>query len=173
MTSNSPEPSIKELLERIQYLKSEVLKYKIDKLTGLRGITDFDAQLSVAFESMAFENTPFMLIMVDADNLHNTNRLEGREAGDLLLQGVAKELLQDFPKFDSNVYRISGDEFCIITTGPKALDKNLASYTPKSSSTASSVLVDTDDVFPTPSSVVKEVDRLLTIKKNKNKTARL
>ena len=52
-------------------------------------------------------------VYADANGLHELNNSQGHEAGDKMLKSVARALAEEFE--DGSVFRIGGDEFCILT----------------------------------------------------------
>ncbi len=57
--------------------------------------------------------------MMDINGLKETNDTYGHEAGDELLVGAAECLRRSFAGIDT-IYRIGGDEFCVIVTDAEA-----------------------------------------------------
>jgi diguanylate cyclase (GGDEF)-like protein len=105
------------LLERIQYLKNEVRKYKYDFLTGLKMRKDFDGYLRILFEMCDFENRDFTIILIDIDGLHDLNRNSGYSKGDELIKTVADSLIVFKECNGTEIFRIGGDEFGILVKG--------------------------------------------------------
>ena len=104
--------TIEQYKDRVTYLESLVMKYKFDYLTKLMMKQDFYEKFNRVFEEYKFANEPFTLVLADINDLHNTNRLYGMHKGDELIISVAKDLRQYFTF--NQVFRISGDEFCIL-----------------------------------------------------------
>jgi len=99
--------------DRIAYLENLVKKYKFDVLTGLMGKLDFYQTFDRVFEEYRFAQTQFTLVIADVDNLHNINKEFGMiEGGDRVLVEVAEALKENFALHQ--IYRISGDEFCLV-----------------------------------------------------------
>ena len=94
------------LKKRVEKLESQLREYKYDSLTGCLGKIDFDEEFSQKF------NGSCRLYLVDINGLHNTNREGGWEAGNAMIKQVAQNLQSCFIE---PVYRIGGDEFCILT----------------------------------------------------------
>lgn len=63
----------------------------------------------------------YALIMFDLNNLKNVNDLFGHSMGDLYIITISK-LIQEIYCTYGTVYRIGGDEFCVVV---KKVDKNL------------------------------------------------
>ncbi|MGN0777808.1 MAG: diguanylate cyclase domain-containing protein [Aristaeellaceae bacterium] len=77
-----------------------------DLLTGLRNRNCYERNL----EARAFPcRSHLTCIYVDVNGLHDVNNTKGHEAGDKMLQEVAKTLQKHFGA--SHTYRIGGDEF--------------------------------------------------------------
>lgn len=98
--------------ERITYLESLVRKYKFDYLTGLMGKRDFIEKFDRVFEEYKFADEQFFLVLVDINNLHNINRMQGYYKGDMIIKDVGAVLLKKF-QFHQ-IFRISGDEFALL-----------------------------------------------------------
>jgi len=99
--------------ERVRYLEKLVKKYKFDTaMTGFMGKQDFNEKLDRVFEEHQFTDSDFTFVIADIDGLHNVNRLDGVDAGDNLINGVANQMKEHFSI--DQVYRIGGDEFAII-----------------------------------------------------------
>ncbi len=86
--------------------------YKYDFLTGLELRQDLDKKITQLFHS----KTPFHFTLVDINDLHSINKIQGYRAGDKVIQAEAntlKKLLQHSP--NTFIYRIGGDEFVVIS----------------------------------------------------------
>ncbi len=84
-----------------------------DQMTALRNRRAY----SEKFE--AFEKEPpssgWCLVMIDVNGLKQTNDEFGHAAGDELIAGVADCMRGAFGEVET-LYRLGGDEFCVITT---------------------------------------------------------
>lgn len=95
---------LKEIEERIRFFSFR------DQLTGLYNRRFFEEEL----KRLDIErNLPLSIIMVDIDGLKLVNDTFGHNAGDLVLQKIAK-ILKDGCRADEIVSRIGGDEFVIL-----------------------------------------------------------
>ncbi len=94
----------KQAQEAIEYLSFH------DHLTGLYNRRFFDEEAS---RLDIFSNLPLSLIVLDVNGLKLTNDAFGHQAGDRLLQKVAR-VLQDHCRSDEIVARVGGDEFLIL-----------------------------------------------------------
>ncbi|MEM9089390.1 MAG: EAL domain-containing protein [Cyanobacteria bacterium P01_F01_bin.53] len=84
-----------------------------DSLTGLASRANFYQTLEASI-TLAKRNTACLgLLYIDLDNFKSVNDSLGHDAGDVLLQEIAKRLKQITRKTDL-VARLSGDEFCIL-----------------------------------------------------------
>ena len=84
-----------------------------DRMTGLRNRHAFEDRL------IELEKNPpseFCIIMADINGLKEMNDTIGHKAGDELIIGASECLSAAFDGIET-IYRIGGDEFCIIMTG--------------------------------------------------------
>lgn len=84
-----------------------------DSLTGLPNRALILEQLKKALALAARHQTKLALLFFDLDGFKKVNDTLGHKAGDLLLQVVAKRLLQTIREMDY-VGRLGGDEFLIV-----------------------------------------------------------
>lgn len=84
-----------------------------DHLTGLPNRALILEQLKKALALAERHQTKLALLFFDLDGFKKVNDILGHKAGDLLLQFVAKRLLQSIREMDY-VGRLGGDEFLII-----------------------------------------------------------
>ena len=87
-----------------------------DSLTGLANHRAFHECLDRLVEAGA----GFSLAIVDLDGLKQTNDTRGHQAGDELLEGLARALAAVSP--DGRAFRIGGDEFALVVEGGTAID---------------------------------------------------
>ncbi|MBQ7637171.1 MAG: GGDEF domain-containing protein [Lachnospiraceae bacterium] len=90
------------------------LKYKAehDELTKLLNRTAFDKLC----DSLAKEDTPFALLIIDVDNFKKINDTYGHAKGDEALLRVGNRLMGAF-RSDDYCVRYGGDEFVVLMTG--------------------------------------------------------
>jgi diguanylate cyclase (GGDEF)-like protein len=94
--------------------KEELLrKATTDALTGIANRAAFDARMSLELERSARSSAPFALLMMDVDKFKSFNDTYGHQAGDLVLQNVARVLDDNVRKVDL-VARYGGEEFAVI-----------------------------------------------------------
>ncbi|MDN3613805.1 GGDEF domain-containing protein [Vibrio gallaecicus] len=84
-----------------------------DSLTKLPNRRSAFKQLAVHWQDSKEFGTPLVCIMIDADHFKCINDTCGHDAGDLVLQTLARELKNSF-RNDDIVCRLGGDEFLII-----------------------------------------------------------
>ena len=95
--------------EKEKQKKIEYLSYH-DQLTGLYNRHFFEEELNrIDIE----KSLPLTIAMADVNGLKLTNDAFGHEAGDLLLQSIAKVLKSEC-RADDIVSRIGGDEFVLL-----------------------------------------------------------
>ncbi len=84
-----------------------------DELTGLPNRTMFMHTLQRASSLAQRRNKTFALFFIDLDRFKNINDSLGHEAGDRLLQDVARRLRHHLRESDT-VARLGGDEFVVL-----------------------------------------------------------
>ncbi len=109
----------KERLERYVYAEYEKqlvevqMRYAyIDRLTGLKNRHAFEDMVTELSENQPDE---LCIVMADINGLKVTNDTIGHRAGDELIIAASECLSSAFEGIDT-IYRIGGDEFCIILT---------------------------------------------------------
>lgn len=104
----SSKKSIELLLEDKIYRE---LAYK-DALTGLGNRAKFEKDLEI-FEHVKQELDNLIFVIADANYLKNINDTMGHLVGDMAIRTMANALKDSFNNLEE-IYRIGGDEFCII-----------------------------------------------------------
>lgn len=84
-----------------------------DGLTGLLNRAGFDARLSAEWKSADRHQRPLALLIVDIDFFKSVNDKHGHQAGDRVLQAVAR-LFGETTRPGDIVARYGGEEFAII-----------------------------------------------------------
>lgn len=84
-----------------------------DSLTGLPNRRVYELELNKQFELFQRHQSPFCMILFDIDFFKKINDQNGHDAGDAVLQLLAKTLLKQLRKVDL-LSRIGGEEFCIL-----------------------------------------------------------
>ena len=96
--------------------------FSYDALTNIENRESFEMEIHSLKRNRKKEAT---LIIFDLNNLKRTNDTYGHTAGDDMLRATARLLADCFAKV-GNIYRIGGDEFCVICTDlPSAEAKRL------------------------------------------------
>lgn len=91
-----------------------------DPLTGVGNRAAFDARMCLELERAARDGSPFGLLMIDVDKFKSFNDVCGHQAGDRVLQSVARLLDDNIRKIDY-LARYGGEEFAVIApTTPMA-----------------------------------------------------
>jgi diguanylate cyclase (GGDEF)-like protein len=96
-------------LERHDRVLERERRASIDALTNLPNRASFDAALG---QLSCEEPGTWALMVVDLDNLKTINDTFGHQAGDDLLQSVAKRIRTSV--LPDHIFRVGGDEFAVI-----------------------------------------------------------
>ena len=95
--------------DKLQLLAAARIEAETDALTGIGNrrklMTDLEATLT--------DGAPAMLMLLDLDGFKAYNDTFGHPAGDALLARLAKKLAASIGA-SGEVYRIGGDEFCVL-----------------------------------------------------------
>jgi diguanylate cyclase (GGDEF)-like protein len=89
---------------------------QFDKLTGLVNRNLFQERVAQALLLAKRQKKKVALLYIDLDRFKPINDTFGHEAGDLVLQEVARRLLDSVRESDT-VARIGGDEFVVVLQG--------------------------------------------------------
>lgn len=84
-----------------------------DPMTGLKNRRAYEGHLRRLSEDMPRD---FCVVIADINGLKKTNDTYGHAAGDELITGASECLSRAFGGIDT-IYRIGGDEFCVILPG--------------------------------------------------------
>lgn len=84
-----------------------------DGLTGLYNRRYFDERLRSELTFARRHEAPLALLLIDIDNFKNINDQRGHQAGDTLLQEIARRLSSGI-RLDDVVARFGGEEFAVI-----------------------------------------------------------
>ena len=104
---------IKKLTEELEEKEKEAT---IDFLTQVANRASFDRALSDMVNDFYRRNYPFALIMIDIDDFKKINDTYGHQAGDYVLQELARVLKSQLRARDV-IARYGGEEFAIILPG--------------------------------------------------------
>lgn len=86
---------------------------RIDGLTGALNRQYFESLARIAFQKSARYGTELCVAMLDVDRFKGINDTYGHQAGDAVLQGIARTLRSNVREFDL-VGRFGGDEFMLF-----------------------------------------------------------
>ena len=84
-----------------------------DPLTGLANRRHFNALMTRTIDMVARSGDPALLLMLDIDHFKKVNDTYGHQAGDQVLQAVAKTLAKCLRPMDT-VARYGGEEFAAV-----------------------------------------------------------
>ena len=105
--------------ENIDLLDSSRREALTDALTGLRNRRALIGDLEEAAAGARAED-PIALVILDLDGFKQYNDRFGHPMGDALLVRLARKLEVAAGRFDARVYRLGGDEFCVLTAADHA-----------------------------------------------------
>jgi diguanylate cyclase (GGDEF)-like protein len=97
--------------EKLKLLSASRIEARTDPLTGIGNRRKLVDDLGATLSSRA----PAVLILLDLDGFKGYNDSFGHPAGDALLARLAKKLAAAVAA-QGDVYRIGGDEFCVLGT---------------------------------------------------------
>lgn len=101
------------LIDVGQALRREQRAAVTDSLTGLLNRRGFDERLRDEIARADRSGTPLALVLVDCDDLKRINDRLGHEAGDAMLQDLAR-LLRRSKRVSDVAARVGGDEFALV-----------------------------------------------------------
>ena len=111
---HSPDPSSASEVQWLQSIIDALCELSSrDALTGLANRRQFELMLSRELDRVARGGEPALVLMVDIDHFKGVNDTYGHAAGDVVLQQVARALLDCVRPMDT-VARFGGEEFAII-----------------------------------------------------------
>lgn len=102
--------SIREFEHACKHLQAQA---RTDELTGLANRRHFMESLEKEFSRYQRFRTPFSVAMLDIDHFKHVNDSFGHDAGDRVLNALAKVLVRELRTFDG-VGRLGGEEFAIL-----------------------------------------------------------
>lgn len=106
---------LEELLTKVEYMAVT------DALTGLYNRRRFHEILTKEFERSKRYASPFSLIMLDIDHFKRINDSYGHQAGDSVLQQVAKLIQKNIRDIDTAA-RYGGEEFIMLAPNTSTKD---------------------------------------------------
>ena len=104
--------NITTVMQLLLHYSYKVTASLTDHLTGVPNKRDMDKYLFEKELSHRNSNTPFTIAMVDIDKFKSFNDTYGHQAGDIVLQEVAK-CLKDCIRGEDRVGRYGGEEFIL------------------------------------------------------------
>ncbi len=101
------------VIDVAQALRREQRAAVTDSLTGLLNRRGFDERLREEIARAERSGCPLAVILTDCDDLKQINDREGHEAGDVVLQGIAR-ILRHGKRAGDVAGRVGGDEFGLL-----------------------------------------------------------
>lgn len=86
-----------------------------DTLTNLYNRRYFSKVCSNVFEQVKRDSVQAILAYIDIDNFKTINDIYGHEGGDFVLKNFADVLLDESRRGTDYVFRLGGEEFCLIS----------------------------------------------------------
>jgi len=111
--------AVLRLANRARMAESAALR---DALTGLPNRTLLDDRIDQALRRARRTADSFALMAVDLDGFKEVNDIRGHDAGDQVLQSIARRL-ESVVRTSDTVARIGGDEFVILSLGTRSEDE--------------------------------------------------
>lgn len=96
-----------------------------DALTGLPNRALLDDRIDQALERARRTADAFALMVVDLDGFKEVNDIRGHEAGDQMLQSIARRL-ESVVRASDTVARVGGDEFVVLSIGTRTEEEAAA-----------------------------------------------
>jgi two-component system, cell cycle response regulator len=114
-----------------------------DSLTGMYNRRYLESHFDRISARLAEAGKPISALMIDIDHFKNVNDMHGHEAGDEILQVIAKRIQSNMRGFDTAV-RLGGEEFVVLlpdssVTGGTAAAERLCQSISKEKITVSSI----------------------------------
>jgi diguanylate cyclase len=117
LPAQSPAQAAEFLRQRVLHLEQEITRARHDAchdpLTGLPNRTLLFDRLKQAVVQTARQHKTVGLLLIDLDGFKDNNDQLGHDAGDFILQQVARRLLDSVRDSDT-VCRYGGDEFVVM-----------------------------------------------------------
>jgi diguanylate cyclase (GGDEF)-like protein len=114
----SQQKQLKQLGDQLRKLRQALNDAKkqleIDPLTRLYNRKAMDEHLGRLTDISMFSGKPACLMMVDIDHFKSVNDTHGHLVGDAVLSGVAKAMIEMFPRKNDFIARYGGEEFSVI-----------------------------------------------------------
>ena len=96
-----------------------------DALTGLPNRTLLDDRIEQALQRARRTADAFALMAVDLDGFKEVNDIRGHDAGDQVLERIARRL-ESVVRASDTVARVGGDEFVVLSLGTRTEDEAAA-----------------------------------------------
>ncbi len=100
-----------DITEVVSYNNKFLIISTTDPVTGLKNRSAFNSYL----EEPIGESKNLWNLIFDIDNLKIYNDIYGNEIGDLIISDFSIFLKETFKNNDDEIFRIAGDEFCIVS----------------------------------------------------------
>ncbi|MDH3719155.1 MAG: GGDEF domain-containing protein, partial [Planctomycetota bacterium] len=105
-----------EVQAQQQHLNALLAEARTDILTGLGNRRSFDEELDRWWAQWKRQGTMLSILLIDVDQFKELNDSYGHQAGDHVLKGIARILVNSTRAVD-HVARYGGDEFAVLLLG--------------------------------------------------------
>jgi diguanylate cyclase (GGDEF)-like protein len=102
---------------RAELLVAAERRAATDGLTGLANRRTFDETLAALQADFESAGTPYALVLTDVDKFKSVNDRYGHQAGDEVLQIVARLLMEQADVVGATAARYGGEEFAVLWAG--------------------------------------------------------
>ena len=98
----------------------------VDTMTGLKNRNCFQEKIKILNDNLN-EDTQLKIVVFDINGLKKINDKYGHLKGDLMIKESANTIRKTFDNC-GNVYRIGGDEFCLIVENVENLEESIKKF---------------------------------------------
>ena len=105
---------VRNQIQTVNQLRASKHLSMTDQLTNMPNRRSFDSHFSMEWAHAMRVKAPISILMLDVDKFKNFNDIYGHEHGDLVLQAVAKTIMQTLKRPTDFAARWGGEEFIVL-----------------------------------------------------------
>ncbi len=105
---------VKTHLQIVKHLRTIERLGMIDALTDIPNRRSFDKQFPILWRNAHRSQVPLGLMILDADRFKNYNDTYGHPQGDVMLQNLARCIIQNLRRPLDLAARVGGEEFAVV-----------------------------------------------------------